>query len=125
MININCQQNDRGAWCKDKRVRRSLLGIGVRCCKIFEGDVCEYQKLYARPDPVPPGIKEKKLREGRVKKDGENKMKKEDINLINQVSSILSDEGYKGFYDGEQAKIFWEAERWLDKALKIIKKEGI
>jgi len=43
--------NDHGAWCKDKRVKRSLLGIGARCCIVFEKreKVCPFQNEYERP----------------------------------------------------------------------------
>lgn len=32
MRNINCKWNDRGAWCENENVKRSLFGIGARCC---------------------------------------------------------------------------------------------
>jgi len=50
-VNINCKMNDHGAWCKDKRVKRSLLGIGARCCIVFEKreKVCPFQNEYERP----------------------------------------------------------------------------
>lgn len=47
--NVNCKKNNKGAWCKDKRIKKSLSGIGARCCKIFEGKICEYQDLYPKP----------------------------------------------------------------------------
>lgn len=31
-IRINCMWNDRGAWCKNEKIGRSLFGIGARCC---------------------------------------------------------------------------------------------
>jgi len=48
--NINCKKNDKGAWCKDKRVKRSLFGLGARCCSVFEGVECPYQEEFSRPD---------------------------------------------------------------------------
>ena len=54
--NINCEYNDRGAWCKDVRVKRSLLGMGARCCLVFDNKDCPYQIEYELPDapPTPP-----------------------------------------------------------------------
>lgn len=56
MIKINCISNDRGAWCKNKNIKRSLLGIGARCCKIYPnfGESCEYQIKVKRPKSPPP-----------------------------------------------------------------------
>lgn len=34
-VKIYCKYNDRGAWCKNKNVKRSLLGIGARCCSEY------------------------------------------------------------------------------------------
>jgi hypothetical protein len=46
---INCVKNNNGAWCKDKRVKRSLFGIGARCCLIYDGYKCPYQEMYIKP----------------------------------------------------------------------------
>ena len=51
LCRINCRKNDQGAWCKDKRTKRSLMGIGARICKVAEGENCEYQDKYPRPKP--------------------------------------------------------------------------
>jgi len=59
-VNINCRQNDQGAWCRDRRVKRSLFGIGARVCRIFEGQLCEYQDMYPRPHIAPLGQKPNK-----------------------------------------------------------------
>ena len=56
-IKINCKYNDRGAWCTNEKIKRSLFGFGARCCTLFpclNGVVCEYQMKYKRPDPPPP-----------------------------------------------------------------------
>jgi hypothetical protein len=55
-ININCIYNDSGAWCTNKNIKRSLCGIGARCCVIhpfFTGH-CEYQEKHLRPKCGPP-----------------------------------------------------------------------
>lgn len=50
-VNINCIYNDRGAWCKNKKVKRCLFGIGARECIEYpckaEGD-CRYRKGYLK-----------------------------------------------------------------------------
>ena len=55
-VNINCKQNDKGVWCKDKRVRRSLCGIGARMCIEFEGKECPYVDRYSRPQMPSKGM---------------------------------------------------------------------
>jgi hypothetical protein len=58
-ININCIHSDR-AWCTNKNVKRSLFGIGARCCVEYPPftEKCEYKvmcpKPTAPPSPVPP-----------------------------------------------------------------------
>ena len=37
-VKVNCIYNDKGAWCTNKNVKRSLLGLGARVCS-------EYGKL--------------------------------------------------------------------------------
>ncbi len=37
-IKINCVYNDKGAWCKNKNIKRSLWGMGARCCSVFNGE---------------------------------------------------------------------------------------
>ncbi len=51
MVNVNCRQNNQGAWCRDKRIKRSLFGIGARMCRVFERQDCPYQDKYPRPEP--------------------------------------------------------------------------
>lgn len=50
-VNINCKSNDRGAWCKDTRIKKSLFGFGARCCLVFCGERCRYQDKHTRPPP--------------------------------------------------------------------------
>ena len=60
-VNINCFYNDRGAWCKNKNIKRSLLGIGARCCKEFPDflkTTCSFKIEQKRPTP-PPAPKRK------------------------------------------------------------------
>ena len=55
-IKINCKDNDQGAWCKNKNIKRSLFGFGARCCKLYppSSEHCEYQIKYPRPNPPAP-----------------------------------------------------------------------
>lgn len=55
---INCKYNDSGAWCTNKNIKRSLFGIGARCCVEFSGeqfqcDLKEIRTLKAKPPPIP------------------------------------------------------------------------
>ena len=57
-ISINCTYNDRGAWCRNNNIPRSLFGIGARCCKEFSGCVqCELKETNKRPKSPPPAPK--------------------------------------------------------------------
>lgn len=29
---INCEYNDKSAWCTNKNIKRSLFGLGARIC---------------------------------------------------------------------------------------------
>lgn len=51
---INCKANNQGCWRKDRRVKRSLWGIGARMCLVFEGRACPFQEKYRRPAMCPP-----------------------------------------------------------------------
>jgi len=60
-ININCKHNNQGAWCRNKKVKRSLFGIGARCCVEYpyNNGVCEHKEEYTfkfRPPSVPPSV---------------------------------------------------------------------
>ncbi len=44
MINVNCIYNEKGAWCTNLNVKRSLFGLGARCCS-------EYKELSCRKCP--------------------------------------------------------------------------
>ena len=66
MIRINCVYNDQGAWCKNKNVKRSLFGVGARCCKLYPdrfNSMCEFQMKYSRPSIIPPCPKRKENHE--------------------------------------------------------------
>lgn len=49
-INVNCVSNRDGAWCNDKRVKRSLWGMGARCCIEYNGKhgECPYRVSYPK-----------------------------------------------------------------------------
>ena len=55
-IKINCIYNDQGAWCKNITIKRSLFGLGARCCVIYPdwNSVCKHQKKYPKPTQIPP-----------------------------------------------------------------------
>lgn len=53
-ISVNCEFNDGGAWCKCPDVKRSLLGMGARMCKVFEGEYCVHQIRHTKPKDLPP-----------------------------------------------------------------------
>lgn len=57
VIKVNCKYNDQGAWCTNKNVKRSLFGLGARCCSEREGKECSlieplYQRKGNKPNPV-------------------------------------------------------------------------
>lgn len=58
IIKINCKYNDRGAWCTNKQIKRSLFGMGVRCC-IEEpyGPGCSIKEPYPVLPSSPPPMK--------------------------------------------------------------------
>jgi len=51
-VRINCVYNDQGAWCTNKLIKRSLCGLGARCCIEFDerSAVCKYKVIYPKPD---------------------------------------------------------------------------
>ncbi len=53
---VNCKFNVGGAHCVCKDVKRSLFGIGARCCTEFYGrdDTCEYKKVHLQRPVYPP-----------------------------------------------------------------------
>lgn len=53
--NVNCRWNDRGAWCTNKKVKRSLFGIGARCCIEHDNNkTCQFKDPWQRPTGPPP-----------------------------------------------------------------------
>ena len=59
-IKINCVHNDQGAWCTNKKVKRSLFGIGARVCCEYNGKKCELKEKTTRKAPPPPSPTVKK-----------------------------------------------------------------
>lgn len=51
MRNINCLMNNHGVFCEDKRVKRSLFGIGCRICLVYDGKECPFRIKHPRPPP--------------------------------------------------------------------------
>lgn len=49
-VKVNCKYNDRGLYCKNKNVKRSLFGIGARLCNCVNfGGECPYKESYPKP----------------------------------------------------------------------------
>lgn len=55
-IKINCTHNDQGAWCTNKKIKKSFFGIGARCCIEFpySSTKCALKKSSPKPPPPPP-----------------------------------------------------------------------
>jgi hypothetical protein len=58
-IKINCISNDGGSHCTHKKVKRSLFGLGARCCSEFRGEKCELKELRTPKVTPPPSPAEK------------------------------------------------------------------
>jgi hypothetical protein len=60
MRNINCIYSYSFTKCKNRHIRRSLLGIGPRMCVLYDYMInrCEYQVCFtpSQPPPPPPKI---------------------------------------------------------------------
>ncbi len=54
-IKINCKYNDRGVWCTNVMIKRSLFGLGARCCTQYPyaNTICRQQIEHKRPPPPP------------------------------------------------------------------------
>ncbi len=62
MKRINCKFNDNGAWCTNLNIKKSLWGIGSRCCieyPDYNPKKCEFKEEHSRPSapPAPPKYK--------------------------------------------------------------------
>ena len=57
LIKVDCVYNDKGAWCNNKNVKRSLFGIGARVCVKYPPSKksCDFIKRHKRPilPPLP------------------------------------------------------------------------
>lgn len=56
--NINCVWADNpGGYCKNKLIKRSLFGIGARCCVKYYDDnkKCKYLSPHVKPIQPPAG----------------------------------------------------------------------
>jgi len=65
-INNHCLHSDNTAWCKNKNIKRSLFGIGARCCKIYpymDESKCEFFESNLKGRPKSPiGIRSSVVR---------------------------------------------------------------
>ena len=50
-------------------------------------------------------------------------MTEEEIRIVKDAENILNKEGFKGYLDGTQACYFWEAVRYIQICLDLIKPE--
>lgn len=54
-VNIDCVYNDNGAWCKNTQIKRSLMGLGARCClEYYSCEKCQFKIKNIRPNPPKP-----------------------------------------------------------------------
>ena len=61
MKSVNCRWNDQGAWCRNKKVKRSMFGIGARCCIEYNGNkACKFKELFPKPKDPPSPLRIKK-----------------------------------------------------------------
>jgi hypothetical protein len=51
---VNCKYNDNGAWCTNKKIKRSLFGIGARCCTEFNDKECDLKEIRTKKGNPPP-----------------------------------------------------------------------
>jgi hypothetical protein len=52
-----CIHSDNDAWCKNKNIKRSLFGIGARCCVVYtqiNKSNCKYYEAMPKPKYLPP-----------------------------------------------------------------------
>lgn len=57
-VKINCVDNKEGAYCKNKNIKRSLFGLGSRCCVEFHDDKeCKFKVKNEKISPPPPPMK--------------------------------------------------------------------
>jgi hypothetical protein len=55
IVKVNCINNDKGAYCKDKKVKRSLFGLGARCCSEYHNiNKCPYKVGVNKNEVQPP-----------------------------------------------------------------------
>jgi len=65
MIKVNCIYNNKGAWCNNLNINKSLFGLGARCCSEYpnSSELCPHQEKVRKPSspsPSPP-LKRKKV----------------------------------------------------------------
>lgn len=66
MKSVNCKWNDQGAWCRNRKVKRSMFGIGARCCIEYNEDKsCKFKELFPKPENRPPPRIKKTLSESK------------------------------------------------------------
>ncbi|MFW5847506.1 MAG: hypothetical protein ACOCVF_01115 [bacterium] len=64
IIKVNCKYNDQGAWCTNKEIKRSLFGLGARCCVEFDSsNTCSLKQPYRKTVPPPMAIKKQRKNE--------------------------------------------------------------
>ncbi len=82
-MQIDCQWNNQSAWCTNKKVKRSLFGLGARCCIMFDSDkVCSFYKATPSPIAPPPCPQSNKKKE---------LVAEEYINILEKKIAFLTD----------------------------------
>jgi len=66
---INCIHNEKGAWCKNKNVKRSIFGFGARVCCEFNWKKCELRTMKEKDNRTPMQKKFEKENPGMRKKN--------------------------------------------------------
>ncbi len=59
-IKVNCVYNEQGCRCKNIHIKKSLWGLGTRCCPVFYAESCYLQKEIPKPKLTPPPPQSKK-----------------------------------------------------------------
>jgi hypothetical protein len=54
---INCKYNNKGTWCTNKQIKKSLYGLGSRLCIEYpydHGETCNIKEPHKKPTHPPP-----------------------------------------------------------------------
>lgn len=51
---INCIYNNKGAWCTNQKIKKSLFGIGARCCSEHNDIDCDEKVEHTKKENIAP-----------------------------------------------------------------------